>query len=99
MSRSRYINFFEDTTDVRDNILKTFPREDFIKALDRAPYYMEVIPTTLEYRPDLYARIKYGDANLYYILVFANNFKESPQDFYAGRRIKIIREDYVEGLF
>jgi len=98
MSKSRY-NFFEDTTEVRDEILKTFPDINFIEALQKAPYYFEIIPTTLEFRPDLYAKIKYGNPNLYYLLVYVNNFKNSPEDFYAGRKIKIVREDYVEGLF
>lgn len=47
------------------------------------------------YRPDLIAYKFYRDAKLFWILVYANNFKNSPEDFYVGAIIKVPRFEKV----
>jgi len=49
------------------------------------------IPIEHEYRPDLIAYKFYGDVRLFWILVWANNFPSSPEDFTLNRIIKVPR--------
>lgn len=56
------------------------------------------IPLKYEYRPDLIALNFYGDPRLFWILVYANSFDNSPEDFNAGRIIKIPRYERIVSL-
>ena len=56
------------------------------------------IPLKFEYRPDLITFDHYGDPKLFWVLVYANSFDNSPQDFNAGRIIKIPRFERVVSL-
>ena len=56
------------------------------------------IPIKFEYRPDLIALEFYGDPKLFWVLVYANGFNNSPQDFNSGKIIKIPRYERIAGL-
>lgn len=47
------------------------------------------IPKSEEYRPDLIANRFYGDPRLFWVLVYANKFGNSPEDFTVDRTIRI----------
>jgi len=47
------------------------------------------IPKSEEYRPDLIANRFYGKPELFWVLVYANKFSNSPEDFYVTRIIRI----------
>jgi len=56
------------------------------------------IPLKYEYRPDLISLDFYGDPKLFWVLVYANKFYESPEDFVAGTVINIPRFERIAGL-
>lgn len=56
------------------------------------------IPLKYEYRPDLIALDFYGDPKLFWVLIYANGFNNSPEDFSSGRIIKIPRYERVASL-
>ena len=56
-----------------------------------------IVPVGFAYRPDLIAYKFYKDAKLFWILVYANNFKNSPEDFVVGATIKVPRFEKVLG--
>ena len=56
------------------------------------------IPLKYEYRPDLITLDYYGDPRLFWVLVYANGFDNSPQDFNAGRIIKVPRYERIVSL-
>ncbi len=47
------------------------------------------IPKQEEFRPDLIANKFYGDPRLFWVLVYANNFKSSPEDFLVDKMIRV----------
>jgi hypothetical protein len=53
------------------------------------------IPIEHQYRPDLIANKFYGDPRLFWVLVYANNFAHSPDDFVLNSIIKIPRYEKV----
>lgn len=92
---SRY-KFFNDVYDsVSQHTIKGLPTVQLFTlfaSLDSISYQ---IPLNRVYRPDLVAWDFYGDASLFWVLVYANNFSNSPADFYANRVIQIPRFDRV----
>jgi len=50
-------------------------------------YY--TIPKQYQYRPDLISFSFYGNYKLYWVLIFANQFGNSPEDFKEGITIRI----------
>jgi len=56
------------------------------------------IPLKYEYRPDLIALDFYGDPRLFWVIVYANGFNNSPQDFNSGKVIKIPRYERIVSL-
>lgn len=53
------------------------------------------IPKAEEFRPDLIANRFYGDPKLFWVLVYANNFKNSPEDFSVNKMIRITNYNRV----
>lgn len=47
------------------------------------------IPKSEEYRPDLIANKFYGDPRLFWVLVYANEFGNSPEDFIVDKTIRV----------
>ena len=56
------------------------------------------IPLKYEHIPDLIALEYYGDPRLFWVLVYANGFSNSPEDFNSGRVIKIPRYERIISL-
>lgn len=53
------------------------------------------IPKEEEFRPDLIAQKFYGNPKLYWVLIYVNEFGNSPEDFVEGKRIRITHYDRV----
>jgi hypothetical protein len=73
------INHFQKGL-VRDNIKELFKSNDDV---------MYKIPKKEQYRPDLISQRFYGEPKLYWVLVFVNDFGNSPEDFDEGAVIRI----------
>jgi len=56
------------------------------------------IPLVHQYRPDLIAHKFYQNPKLFFVLVYANNFRYCPEDFTMGTVIKVPRNDRVISL-
>ena len=95
MANSRY-KFFEDIWDTEfQHYQKGFPSASLSTLFGSLDSISYKIPLTRIYRPDLIALDYYGDVSLYWILVSANNFNNSPADFYVNRIIKIPKFESV----
>lgn len=64
-------------------------REDIKELLKTSKDVLYKIPKSEEYRPDLIANRFYGDPKLFWVLVYANNFANSPEDFIVNKTIRI----------
>lgn len=53
------------------------------------------IPVEHQYRPDLIAKKFLGNPKLFWVLVFANNFSNCPEDFETNIIIRIPRYERV----
>lgn len=86
---SRY-KFFEGTKKI-ESIIK----QDIYSLLitDKDIWYK--IPKGEEYRPDLIAQRFYGNPKLSWILVYANKFGNSPEDFTTDRMIRVTNYNRV----
>jgi hypothetical protein len=97
MANSRY-KFFEDIWNADfQHYQKSFPTINLYTlfgGLDSTSY---TIPITRAYRPDLIALDFYGDPALFWVLVYANKFQESPADFVPNLVIQVPRFDRVMG--
>ena len=74
---------------IGDVKIESFIREDIHNLLKTSKDILYKIPKSEEYRPDLIAQRFYGDTKLFWILVYANNFGNSPEDFEVNRAIRI----------
>jgi hypothetical protein len=72
--------------------LPTVQLNTLFASLDSVSYK---IPLSRVYRPDLIAWDFYGDASLFWVLVYANNFANSPFDFSANKVIQVPLFDRV----
>ncbi|MAH42122.1 hypothetical protein CL614_00080 [archaeon] len=68
---------------------------DFFRFDDDRSYR---IPVEHEYRPDLISLRFYGDPKLYWVLIYCNRFDSSPEDFNAGRVIRVPRFERVVAI-
>ena len=92
---SRY-NLFREAwnEDFRHNH-KTFPENslyDIFKFDDDINYQ---IPLKFRYRPDLIALQFYNNSKLFWVLVYANDFYNSPEDFEVGTKIRVPRYEKI----
>ncbi len=88
MARS---DLYESVTDIYYNtptkgLLKD---PDFYTNFYTANMVYYTIPIQFQYRPDLIAYKFYKDSSLDWILTYANQFKNSPEDYVAGISILI----------
>ena len=95
MANDRY-KFFEQV--YNENIQHTQMGiiKDDVKGIfktDRDIIY--TIPIAYEYRPDLIAEKFFGNPKLYWVLVYVNEFANSPEDFKANVSIRIPRYERV----
>jgi len=90
MIQSRYKFFDEIWNEERTSKFKGLPIDDFFtlfnSSTDDITY---TIPKQFEYRPDLIANVFYGSPKLYWILIYANGFNNSPEDFEEGISIRV----------
>lgn len=86
---SRY-KFFEDTYNEDIQHMQKGMLETDLKSLfETNEDVMYEIPKEEEYRPDLISQRFYGNPKLYWILVYINQFGNSPEDFEEGAVIRI----------
>jgi len=77
--------------------LKGFPSTSLSELFNFNDSLSYQIPIQYNYRPDLIANKFYKDSKLFWVLVYANNFKNSPEDFVFGTIIKIPKFEKVMG--
>jgi hypothetical protein len=76
---------------------KGFPNTELSELFNFNDNLTYKIPVEYNYRPDLIAYKFYKDPKLFWVLVYANNFNNSPEDFILGAVIKIPRFEKVIG--
>jgi len=86
---SRY-KFFDGEKKIEGTI-----KEELYELLKTNKDIWYKIPKQEEFRPDLIANRFYGDPKLFWVLVYANNFKNSPEDFYVDRNIRVTNYNRV----
>ncbi len=76
----------------------TFINIDGIKATAKDPekcrYY--IIPMIYEFRPDLIAYSLYNDVSMADYIAILNDIDNTPDGFYRGRKIRILKEEYKD---
>ncbi len=68
---------------------KGLPNVDLFSIFNTESDIYYVIPKQYQYRPDLIANNFYGSAKLYWVLIYANGFNNSPEDFAEGVSIRV----------
>jgi hypothetical protein len=95
VANSKY-KFFEDIWSTEfQHYQKGFPSTSLSMLFGNLDSISYKIPLARKYRPDLIAQDYYGDVSLYWVLIYANNFNNSPVDFYVSRIIKIPKFESV----
>ena len=61
---------------------------------DKCRWYF--IPITYEFRPDLIAYSLYKDVSMADYLAIINDINDTPDGFYRGRKIRVLREEYKD---
>ena len=54
------------------------------------------IPLTYEFRPDLIANSLYNDVSMAEYLAIINDINDTPDGFYRGRKIRVLKQEYKE---
>lgn len=57
-----------------------------------------IIPLEFNNRPDLISYSLYGDYSYQPVLSYINNIYETPEGYYAGRVIKVLKREFIESL-
>ena len=95
MGTSRY-KFYDDVwNDDINHYQKGIQSQNMTDLLIGEGDILYTIPIEHVYRPDLIAKKFFGNPKLYWVLVFANNFANSPEDFEQGITIRIPRYERV----
>lgn len=92
---SRYKFFRESWNKDFRHMQKTLPDkslEDTFQGEDDLTYE---IPLKHRYRPDLISSFFYKDPKLYWVLIYANGFYNSPEDFEVSVKIRVPRYERV----
>lgn len=89
MGTSRYKFFDKIWNDQTKTNAIGMPNVDLysIFLTDDDVYY--TIPKQYQYRPDLISFNFYGNSKLYWVLIYANKFGNSPEDFKEGVTIRV----------
>lgn len=69
-----------------------------IKEISNDKYSTYTIPLKYRYRPDLIAWFLYKDISMQNLLSILNDIDNSPEGYYSGREIKIIKQEYKDLL-
>lgn len=98
MAQSRY-KFFETVWNpYLAHNQKGFPATNLEELFSNRDDLRFRIPIEYEYRPDLIAQKFYGNPKLSWIIIYANGFSNSPEDFEKNTLIRIPRKERVEAL-
>ena len=89
---SRYRYFRDVWNEDVQHTQKGFPDIDLYTYFNFSDDRLYKIPLKYEYRPDLIAMEFYQNPKLYWVLVYANGFNNSPQDFVVNSIIKTLKE-------
>jgi hypothetical protein len=92
---SRYKYFRNVQDENKKHIIKGFPDVDLYSVFKFQDDIRYSIPLSYRYRPDLIANKFYGDPKLFWVLVYANQFYNSPEDFDVATVIRIPRYERV----
>lgn len=93
---SRYEKFFDDAwNSIESQYQKGFIKEDVKERLTSNDDILYEIPLKFQYRPDRIAANFYGNPRLFWVLVYVNSIEDSPEGFYAGRRIRVPRIERI----
>lgn len=65
---------------------------------DSVYYQTYTIPLEFQYRPDVISYMLYGDCSYQTLLSYINRIKNSPEGYYAGRVITIIKPSYIDSI-
>ena len=88
MAKSRY-KFFENIQGKLAKTEKGMVSSSFLKQIREYTSFPYVITLADQYRPDLLANKFYGNGNYHWIITYANNFNNSPEDYKVNVMIKI----------
>lgn len=63
--------------------------------------YLEsyIIPFEWAYRPDIICHFYYGDTSYQSLISFINRIDNSPEGYYAGRIIKLLKKEYMDSVW
>lgn len=64
------------------------------KDAEKCRYY--IIPMIYEFRPDLIAYSLYNDVSMAEYLAILNEIDDTPEGFYRGRKIRVLKEEYKD---
>jgi hypothetical protein len=95
---SRYKFFREIWNDDTKHIQKEFPENSLVETFQFDDDKQYKIPLKYRYRPDLIAMHFYGDPKLFWVLVYANNFNNTPEDFDVEVAIRVPRAERIIDL-
>ena len=89
MAISRYKYFSNVWSNTSQHTIKGLPTLDLYSLFGNLESISYQIPLSRNYRPDLIAFDFYGDVSLYWAIVYANAFHNSPEDFVANAVIQV----------
>ena len=92
-NRYKYFRDVKDT--ITQHTIKGFPDIDIYDKFRFQDDITYRIPLMYKYRPDLIANKFYGDPKLFWVLVYANRFNNSPQDFETDAIIRVPRHERI----
>ena len=94
MAKSRY-KFFENIQGQLSKTEKGMIDNSILELIRNYEYFPYVITLAEQYRPDLLAKQFYGNGNYHWIITYANNFNNSPEDYSVNKIIKIPEPDII----
>lgn len=57
-----------------------------------------IVPFEYAYRPDIICQRLYGDVSYQSLISYINRIDNSPEGYYSGRIIKIIKSEYIDSI-
>jgi len=96
--QSRYKFFDTIYNPILAHTQKGFPTSSLKEMFSYSDDLAYKIPLEHKYRPDLIASKFYRNSKLFWVLVYANEFYNSPEDFDVNVVIRIPRYERIAGL-
>lgn len=95
MSATRYKYFLEAWNEDFKHNQKTLPNKPLKEIFQNDDDLTYEIPLRFKYRPDLISLMFYKDPKLFWILVYANEFYNTPEDFEVGVKLRVPRYERI----